>query len=185
VDDRFYGFDTRNLLTYSDSCRIVGMLFGMRGGLLTGKSAEGALSDGLRRDFEKFFSRLETCGNGPIIGPAMVCFLSRAQYAVCPEACPDPGGLYASLGYTMGTVVAMGSYSGGLIADLVWTNPSTGPTHRSCKTRCKKVSNGGGCAGLLNCLWPTWFCASRLLDVGATGLAWLADCLNRFRYIFL
>ncbi|HBM40270.1 MAG TPA: FAD-dependent oxidoreductase, partial [Sulfitobacter sp.] len=54
----------------------------------------------------------------------MVC-LSRAQMPFVGKL-PDPGAVYASLCYH-GNGVAMGSYSGGLVADLVMGKPIDRP----------------------------------------------------------
>lgn len=119
----FMASDTRNLLHYFRLMPDRRMLFGMRGGLLTGKSAEGRAVGRVRRDFEKFFpawKHVET----PLHWSGMVC-LSRAQMPFVGKL-PDPGGLYASLCYH-GNGVAMGSYSGGLIADLVMDKPIDRP----------------------------------------------------------
>lgn len=108
-------YDTRNLLHYFRLMPDKRFLFGMRGGLFASPQAEAGIRRKLRRDFDAMFpawKSVETthCWSG------MVC-LSRN---LVPFIGPVPGhtGMFAGLCYH-GNGVAMGSYSGRLLSDLV------------------------------------------------------------------
>ncbi|WP_193747619.1 NAD(P)/FAD-dependent oxidoreductase [Leisingera sp. ANG-M7] len=112
---RQMAYDTRNLLHYFRLMPDNRFLFGMRGGLLASPRAEAGIRAKLRQDFEATFPEwrnVETthCWSG------MVC-LSRN---LVPFIGPVPGhsGLFAGLCYH-GNGVAMGSYAGRLLSDLV------------------------------------------------------------------
>ena len=82
----FMASDTRNLLHYFRLMPDRRMLFGMRGGLLTGKSAEARAVARVRRDFEKFFSAWKHVETP--IGPAWYAF--RAPKRPLSGSCPTP-----------------------------------------------------------------------------------------------
>lgn len=108
-------YDTRNLLHYFRLMPDRRFLFGMRGGLLASPRAEAAIRRKLRRDFEAMFPAwhaVETthCWSG------MVCLSRNLVPYVGPV--PEMPGLYAGLCYH-GNGVAMGSYAGRLLSDLV------------------------------------------------------------------
>ncbi|EBA17099.1 hypothetical protein RSK20926_09017 [Roseobacter sp. SK209-2-6] len=107
-------YDSRNLLHYFRLMPDRRFLFGMRGGLLSSPSAEEGIRIKLRRDFEALFPRWRHV-QSTHIWSGMVC-LSRN---LTPYAGPVPGqpGMLAGLCYH-GNGVAMGSYSGRLLADL-------------------------------------------------------------------
>ena len=107
-------YDTRNLLHYFRLMPDRRMLFGVRGGILTGRRAERRALARARRDFESMFPawrEVET----PFGWSGMVC-IARDQM---PFVGPVPGapGMFAGLCYH-GNGVAMGSYAGALLADL-------------------------------------------------------------------
>ncbi|MDX2483546.1 MAG: FAD-binding oxidoreductase [Pseudodonghicola sp.] len=112
-------YDTRNLLHYFRLMPDRRFLFGMRGGLMSSPRAEAAARARNRRDFERMFpawSAVESAHNWS----GMVC-LSRNRM---PYVGPVPGraGMFAGLAYH-GNGVAMGSYAGRLLADLVLGAP--------------------------------------------------------------
>lgn len=108
-------YDTRNLLHYFRLMPDNRFLFGMRGGLLSSPRAEAGIRRKLRQDFEAMFPewrQVETshCWSG------MVC-LSRNLVPFIGSV-PDQPGMYAGLCYH-GNGVAMGSYAGRILSDLV------------------------------------------------------------------
>lgn len=108
-------FDTRNLLHYFRLLPDRRFLFGMRGGLLTGAAAEARAAARIRADFERMFPawrRIETTHGWS----GMVCLARDLLPFV--GAVPGHAGLWAGMCYH-GNGVAMGSYSGTLLAQLV------------------------------------------------------------------
>lgn len=108
-------YDTRNLLHYFRLMPDRRFLFGMRGGLLASPRAEAAIRRKLRSDFDATFpawKEVETthCWSG------MVC-LSRNLVPFI-GAVPDLPGMFAGMCYH-GNGVAMGSYAGRILSDLV------------------------------------------------------------------
>lgn len=108
-------YDTRNLLHYFRLMPDRRFLFGMRGGLLTGRAAERRATAKIRSDFDQIFPAwhaVETTHSWS----GMVC-LARD---LLPFAGPVPKskGLWAGMCYH-GNGVAMGSYTGALLAQLV------------------------------------------------------------------
>ncbi|MEM6939037.1 MAG: FAD-binding oxidoreductase [Pseudomonadota bacterium] len=108
-------YDTRHLLHYFRLMPDNRMLFGVRGGLLASAGSEGRALARARRDFERFFpawQQVET-------SHAWSGLVSIARDRM-PFVGPVPGapGIFASLCYH-GNGVAMGSYCGALLADLV------------------------------------------------------------------
>ncbi|WP_299026852.1 FAD-dependent oxidoreductase [uncultured Sulfitobacter sp.] len=108
-------YDTRNLLHYFRLMPDRRFLFGMRGGLLTGAQAEMRAAAKIRQDFEAMFPAwrgVETAHGWS----GMVC-LARDMLPFVGQV-PDHSGLWAALCYH-GNGVAMGTYSGALLAQLV------------------------------------------------------------------
>jgi glycine/D-amino acid oxidase-like deaminating enzyme len=108
-------YDTRNLLHYFRLMPDGRMLFGMRGGLMTGAAADRRAIGRARRDFETMFPawrHVET----PFGWSGMVCIARDQMPFVGPV--PQRPGMFAGLCYH-GNGVAMGSYAGALLADLV------------------------------------------------------------------
>jgi glycine/D-amino acid oxidase-like deaminating enzyme len=108
-------YDTRNLLHYFRLMPDRRMLFGMRGGLLTGSTAEKRAISNVRRDFEAFFpawKHVET----PFGWSGMVCIARNQMPFVGPA--PNEKGTFASLCYH-GNGVAMGTYCGALAASVI------------------------------------------------------------------
>jgi glycine/D-amino acid oxidase-like deaminating enzyme len=108
-------YDTRNLVHYFRLMPDRRFLFGMRGGLLTGPAAEARARAKARSDFEMMFPawrRVETKHSWS----GMVCLARDMVPFVGPV--PAHSGLWAGLCYH-GNGVAMGSYSGALLAQLI------------------------------------------------------------------
>lgn len=112
-------YDTRNLLHYFRLMPDRRFLFGNRGGLLSSPAAERRARQRTRRDFEHMFPAWrdvpsENSWSG------MVC-LSRNQV---PYAGPvrDQPGMFAGFAYH-GNGVAMGSFTGRMLAGLAGANP--------------------------------------------------------------
>jgi glycine/D-amino acid oxidase-like deaminating enzyme len=108
-------YDSRNLLHYFRLMPDHRFLFGMRGGLLSSARSEKAIRRKLRHDFDQMFSawnRVETthCWSG------MVCLARNLVPFVGPI--PEVKGMFAGLCYH-GNGVAMGTYAGRLLSDLV------------------------------------------------------------------
>lgn len=108
-------YDTRNLLHYFRLMPDRRFLFGMRGGLMTGQSAEARARSKIRADFDQMFPAwrsVETTHSWS----GMVC-LARDMLPFV-GAVPSAKSLWAGMCYH-GNGVAMGSYSGALLAQLV------------------------------------------------------------------
>lgn len=108
-------YDSRNLLHYFRLMPDRRFLFGMRGGLWTGAKAEARALVKIRADFEAMFPAwkgVETPNNWS----GMVCVARDLLPFV--GAVPQQEGLFAGMCYH-GNGVAMGSYSGALLAQLV------------------------------------------------------------------
>jgi glycine/D-amino acid oxidase-like deaminating enzyme len=108
-------YDTRDLLHYFRLMPDRRFLFGMRGGLLASAAADAKSVQANRRDFEKMFpawAHVET----PNHWSGMVCLSRNLTPYVGPV--PDMPGVFAGLAYH-GNGVAMGTYSGKKLADLV------------------------------------------------------------------
>ncbi len=108
-------YDTRKLLHYFRLMPDNRMLFGVRGGLLASPASEARAIARARRDFERMFPAWKDVET-PNAWSGMVC-IARDQM---PFTGPVPGmpGVFASLCYH-GNGVAMASYCGALLADLV------------------------------------------------------------------
>ncbi|MBD3665492.1 NAD(P)/FAD-dependent oxidoreductase [Sulfitobacter aestuariivivens] len=111
-------YDTRKLLHYFRLMPDNRMLFGVRGGVMATPGSEARVLRRARADFEHMFpawKEVET----PYSWSGMVCVARNRM----PFVGPVPGlpGAFASMCYH-GNGVAMASYSGGLLADLVQGN---------------------------------------------------------------
>ncbi|MFG6517288.1 NAD(P)/FAD-dependent oxidoreductase [Sulfitobacter sp. 1A13496] len=108
-------YDSRHLLHYFRLMPDNRMLFGVRGGLMSNPNSERRALARARADFEAMFPawrHVET----PHGWSGMVC-IARNQMPFVGEV-PDQPGIFAGLCYH-GNGVAMASYSGALLADLV------------------------------------------------------------------
>lgn len=108
-------YDTRNLLHYFRLMPDRRFLFGARGGLFATSRSEARIRRALRRDFEKMFpawSEVETTHSWS----GMVALSGDLTPFVGPV--PEHQGLFAGFCYH-GNGVAMGSYAGKLLSDLV------------------------------------------------------------------
>jgi glycine/D-amino acid oxidase-like deaminating enzyme len=120
---RQMAYDTRNLLHYFRLMPDNRFLFGMRGGLLASPQAEAAITARARSHFDRMFPawrHVET----PHGWSGMVCFsANRVPYC---GAIPDLPGAFTGFAFH-GNGVAMGSYTGALLADLVQDKPTRLP----------------------------------------------------------
>lgn len=132
-------YDTRHLLHYFRLMPDRRMLFGMRGGLMTGAGAEKRAIANVRRDFDALFpawKHVET----PFAWSGMVC-IARDQMPFV-GAVPEQDGMFASLCYH-GNGVAMASYCGALAANAILQNPQTQPYPKSIQTPLSRFEFGG------------------------------------------
>ncbi len=108
-------YDSRLLLHYFRLMPNRRFLFGMRGGLTSSDRSEAGIQRKIRADFERMFpawAHVET----PHYWSGMVCL--SAGFTPFAGAVPDMPGAYAGFAYH-GNGVAMGSYTGALLADQV------------------------------------------------------------------
>ena len=108
-------YDSRHLLHYFRLTPDNRMLFGVRGGLLSNPASEARALRRARADFEAMFPAWRNVET-PHGWSGMVC-IARNRMPFVGEV-PDQPGMFAGLCYH-GNGVAMGSYSGALLADLV------------------------------------------------------------------
>lgn len=108
-------YDSRNMLHYFRLMPDRRFLFGMRGGLMSSPGVEAGIRRKLRRDFEALFPHWREV-ESTHSWSGMVCLARDMVPFVGPI--PDHPGLFAGLCYH-GNGVAMGSYAGRLLADLV------------------------------------------------------------------
>ena len=108
-------FDTRGLVHYFRLMPNNRFLFGMRGGVLSGPAAERRARQNNRRHFEKLFpawSKVETAHSW-----SGFVSLSRTKFPYVGPV-PKHEGVWTSMCYH-GNGVAMGSYAGKLVADMM------------------------------------------------------------------
>lgn len=120
---RQMAYDTRNLLHYFRLMPDNRFLFGMRGGLMSSPRAEAAIRRVVHRDFRRMFPKwaeveITHAWSG------MVCFAPNLVPYAGPI--PDQPGLFAGFAYH-GNGVAMGSFCGRALADLVLERPTELP----------------------------------------------------------
>ena len=108
-------YDSRNLLHYFRLLPDRRFLFGMRGGLLTGTRAEARSAGKVRQDFNTMFPAWQNVEIAH--GWSGLVSLARDLLPFV-GAVPNQEGLFAGLCYH-GNGVAMGSYSGAILAQLV------------------------------------------------------------------
>ncbi|MEP1329259.1 FAD-binding oxidoreductase [Pseudophaeobacter sp.] len=108
-------YDSRNMLHYFRLMPDRRFLFGMRGGLMASPRVEAGIRKKLRADFATLFPQWRNV-EATHTWSGMVC-LSRDLVPFVGEVPKHPG-LFAGLCYH-GNGVAMGSYAGRLLADLV------------------------------------------------------------------
>ena len=116
-------YDTRILLHYFRLLPDGRFLFGMRGGLRATAGAERALSRRIRAHFHHLFPEwrdIEIAHEWS----GLVCLMRNLTPYAGPV--PDMPGVFAGLGYH-GNGVAMGSYAGARLADLVRGRRPDGP----------------------------------------------------------
>jgi len=120
---RQMAYDTRNLLHYFRLMPDNRFLFGMRGGLLASDRAESAITSRARAHFERMFPAWRDVET-PYSWSGMVCF-SANRVPYCGPI-PDLPGAFAGFAFH-GNGVAMGTYTGALLADLAQGKPSRLP----------------------------------------------------------
>ncbi|WP_116131951.1 FAD-binding oxidoreductase [Tropicimonas sp. IMCC34043] len=116
-------YDTRTLLHYFRLMPDNRMLFGQRGAIRTDAAAEAAIFADGRRDFARMFPSWQAVEMDYAWSGMVAIARNRTPYVG-----PIPGGptAFAGLAYH-GNGVAMGSYAGGLLADLVLGRPTRRP----------------------------------------------------------
>ncbi|SHH47390.1 NAD(P)/FAD-dependent oxidoreductase [Marivita hallyeonensis] len=116
-------YDSRILLHYFRLMPDGRFLFGMRGGLRATPTAEAQLARKIRADFARLFPAWRDVDiNHEWSG--LLCLTRRLTPFAGPV--PDMPGVFAAFGYH-GNGVAMGSYAGARLADLVMGRAPTGP----------------------------------------------------------
>lgn len=108
-------YDSRHLLHYFRLMPNRRFLFGMRGGLTSSDRTEAGIHRKIRADFEHMFpawAHVQT----PHYWSGMVCL--SAGFTPFAGAIPDMPGAHAGFAYH-GNGVAMGSYTGALLADQI------------------------------------------------------------------
>lgn len=131
-------YDTRNLLHYFRLMPDRRFLFGMRGGVFTGARAEARASKMIRADFERMFpawQNVETQHGWS----GMVC-LARDMLPFA-GAVPGHAGLWAGMCYH-GNGVAMGTFCGALLADLVQGKATVLPYPQALQNPLRKFELG-------------------------------------------
>ncbi|MAY86124.1 MAG: FAD-dependent oxidoreductase [Pseudooceanicola sp.] len=108
-------YDTRGLLHYFRLMPDRRFLFGMRGGLMSSAEAEKRARARTRADFERMFPAWKNV-ESPNMWSGMVCLARNLTPFAGPV--PDQPGMFAGLAYH-GNGVAMGTYTGKLLAGLV------------------------------------------------------------------
>ncbi len=108
-------YDTRHLLHYFRLMPDNRMLFGVRGGLMATPGSEARAMRRARADFDRMFPAWKDVET-PHGWSGMVC-IARRRMPFVGEV-PDHPGMFTSLCYH-GNGVAMASYSGAVLADLV------------------------------------------------------------------
>ncbi|MDD9719454.1 FAD-dependent oxidoreductase [Sulfitobacter sp. PR48] len=116
-------YDTRHLLHYFRLMPDNRMLFGVRGGLLANAGSEKRALQRARADFDRMFPAWRDVET-PFNWSGMVC-IARDRMPFVGQV-PDQPGLFASLCYH-GNGVAMASYSGAVLADVVQDKVSQHP----------------------------------------------------------
>ncbi len=113
-------YDTRHLLHYFRLMPDNRMLFGVRGGLMATPGSEARAIRRARADFDAMFPAWKDVET-PHTWSGMVC-IARQRMPFVGQV-PDVPGLYASLCYH-GNGVAMASYCGALLSDILCDAPS-------------------------------------------------------------
>ncbi len=116
-------FDSRNLLHYFRLMPNRRFLFGMRGGIFATERAEAKIKRLIRSDFEQMFPAWKNVDT-PHYWSGLVAMNANGVPFTGPI--PEMPGAFASLAYH-GNGVAMGSYCGALLGDLVQNKPTRMP----------------------------------------------------------
>lgn len=108
-------YDSRNLLHYFRLMPDRRFLFGMRGGLLTGPKAESVARLKVRKEFEKMFPTWNAVESSHSWSGMVSLARNKVPFV---GQIPSMRGQWAAMCYH-GNGVAMGSYAGRLVADMV------------------------------------------------------------------
>jgi glycine/D-amino acid oxidase-like deaminating enzyme len=142
-------FDTRQLLHYFRLMPNRRFLFGMRGGLRATLRAQAGISRKIRGDFARLFPGWRDVAISHEWS-GLVCLMARLVPFAGPV--PDHPGLFAGLGYH-GNGVAMGSYTGALMADIVQGRAPRRPYPRAMRDTPPRFPLGRFRRALL---WPAY-----------------------------
>lgn len=123
-------YEERRLLHYFHLTPDNRMVFGQRGGLISTPANEDRLSRKVRADFNAMFPAWSDV-EAPYYWSGMVC-LTAALRPFCGPV-PEMPGVFAAFGYH-GNGVAMGSYCGAMLADLIRGETPAGPYPRAFAT---------------------------------------------------
>lgn len=153
---RQMSYDSRALLHYFRLLPDNRFLFGLRGGLTTGKATEARMLRHARADFQRLFpawSHVHT----PWFWSGFVCFSQK----LLPYAGPVPEipGLYAAFAYH-GNGVSMGSYLGAALGDMLLGNREGLPIPDPIRRLPGKFPLGRARRALL---WPAYL-GARIMD---------------------
>ncbi|MGR3502703.1 NAD(P)/FAD-dependent oxidoreductase [Pseudaestuariivita sp.] len=146
---RQMAYTSREFLHYFRRMPDGRMLFGMRGSLLSSVAADRRAEARLRRAFARMFPALAQLGTLHVWS-GLVC-LTRDLTPFCGPV-PDHPGLFAAFGYH-GNGVAMGSYCGALLADLIADGRMDKPTSTVLTTPPPRFPGGRFRRHLL---WPAY-----------------------------
>ena len=144
-------FDSRNLLHYFRLMPDRRFLFGMRGGIFANARTNAKIKRLIRSDFEQMFPAW-THVDTPHMWSGLVCMNAKGLPFTGPVA--DMPGAYASLSYH-GNGVAMASYCGTLLADLVQDKDTRLPYPEVVQTAPTKLPFGTKRRWLLPPLYAT------------------------------
>lgn len=150
-------FDSRNLLHYFRLLPNRRFLFGMRGGIFATQRSEAKIKALIRRDFETMFPAWAGV-EAPFFWSGLVSL--NAKGAPFVGEIPDMPGAFAGLSYH-GNGVAMASYSGALLADLVQDKPTRFPYPALMQTPPKRIPFGSKRRWLLPPLYALMSLADR------------------------
>lgn len=150
-------FDSRGLLHYFRLMPDRRFLFGMRGGIFANARSDAKIKTHIRKDFEQMFpawAHVET----PHLWSGLVC--ANAKGAPFTGPIPEMPGAFASLSYH-GNGVAMASYCGALLADLVQDKATRQPYPDVLKSTPNKIPFGSKRRWLLPPLYAMMGIADR------------------------
>lgn len=149
-------FDSRNLLHYFRLMPDRRFLFGMRGGIFANARSDAKIKVLIRNDFESMFPAWKNVET-PHMWSGLVCM--NAKGAPFTGPIPEMPGAFASLSYH-GNGVAMASYCGAILSDLVQNKRTQMPYPGVLKSIPSKIPFGSKRRWLL----PPIYAAMTLAD---------------------